>query len=303
VERLNFNVMKIAVTASSLSTDPREVPVLARQLGVDGLLFDAYGPNLSLPDLSQTGRRDFLNLLRSHDRQIVGLRMDLGADGLSPKSDIDRKLSQIERAMDAARGLNATLVCVDLGPLPTPASTEAPKPKVTQDMAGLILLPTAPVVAAPPEPGQTPDDLTFISHLDPVMVEFGRRADRVGVMLAFRSDLSSLAALHRTVAAAACPWFGYDLDPVAVLRDSWDLDETFARFAGQISHVRARDAVRGSGGRTKPAVIGQGSIDWPHLRANLDAAGYHGWLTIDPTDLPDRLTATAAGVKQLSTAV
>ena len=76
-------------------------------------MFDAYGSHLSLPDLSQTGRRDFLHLLRSHDRQIVGLRLDLGHDGLSPKSAVDRKLSQLDRAMDAARGLNAPLVCVE----------------------------------------------------------------------------------------------------------------------------------------------------------------------------------------------
>jgi sugar phosphate isomerase/epimerase len=292
--------MKLAVTASSLSPNPREVPALARQAGVDGLLFDAYGATLALPDLSQTGRRDFLHLLRNHDRQIVGLRVDLGTDGLTPKADVDRKLSLIERAMDTARGLAAPLVCVDLGPLPTPAATEAPRPKVTQDMAGLILLPTAPAPVSVPEPGQTPEDLAFITHLDPVMIELGRRADRVGVMLALRSDLSSLAALHRTLVAAACPWFGVDLDPVAVLQGSWDLDETFARFAGQISHVRARDAVRGTAGRTKPAVIGQGSVEWPHVRANLDAAGYHGWLTIDPVDLPDRLAATAAGAKMLA---
>lgn len=281
--------MKLAVTASSLSNNVREVPPLARQMGVEGLLFDAYGPELSFPELSNTGRREFAYLVRSNDRQIVGLRVDLGTEGLSPKADVDQQLSRIERAMDAARGLQSPLVCVELGPLPNPPPSAAPKPKVTQDMAGLILLPTAPVPAGPTEPEQTPADQAFISHLDPVMVELGRRADRYGVMLAFRSELASLPALHRAVTSAGCPWFGVDLDPVAVLRDTWDLDETFARFAGQISHVRARDAILGSMGRTKAAVVGSGEVPWDHLRANLDAAGYKGWVTIDPVDLADRL--------------
>jgi sugar phosphate isomerase/epimerase len=291
--------MKLAVTASSLGSNVREVPALARQMGVDGLLFDAYSAGLSFPELSNTGRREFAHLLRSHDRQIVGLSVDLGTDGLSPRSDVDQKLSRIERAMDAARSLQSPLVCVDLGPLPTPPRTEPVKPQVTPDMAGLILLPTSPVVTGPPEPDQSPADLAFISHLDPVMIELGRRADRYGVMLAFRSELASLAALHRTIASAACQWFGIDLDPVAILRDNWDLDEAFTRFADQINHVRAKDAILGSMGRTKAAVVGSGGVPWEHLLGNLDAAGYHGWITIDPVELTDRLGGVREALKVL----
>ncbi len=293
--------LKLAVAASALSSDPRRIAEMARTLGVQGVLFDAYTPSLSLPELSQTGRREFQQILRSHDRQIVGLRVDLGQHGLSQKSDVDQQLSRIEKAMDTAKGLAAPLVCVELGPLPSPLKIAIEKPKVTPDMAGLILLPTwddAP--AAEPEAAQSPADLAFISHLDPVMFELGRRADRYGVMLAFRSELASIAAVERTIAAASCPWFGLDLDPVALLRDAADLDKTFDRVGPYIRHVRARDAVLGAGHRTRPAIIGQGSVDWPHLLANLDAAGYHGWITIDPVELPDRVAATTAAVGYLT---
>lgn len=289
---------RLAITASSLGTDVRLVPAIARQLGIQGLLFEAFSPSLTLWDLSQTGRREFRHVLTAHGRQIAGLRLDLGNDGLSPKADVDHKLSLIERSMDAARGLMAPLVCVELGPLPTPSTAAAaPKPVVTQDMAGLILLPNA-VDLVPPAPvdQQTPADQAFITHLDPVMIELGQRADRYGVMLAFRSELSSLAALQRTVTAAACPWFGIDFDPVATLRDGWALDETFSLLGPLIRHVRARDAVKGTAGRTKPALIGRGSLDWTHLLANLDAVGFRGWVTIDPVDLSDRLAAATTGV-------
>lgn len=289
------------MTATSLSSDPRRVTELARTLGVPGVLFDAYVPNLSLPELSITGRREFHLLLRNQDRQIVGLRVDLGQSGLSPKSDIDQQLSRIEKAMETAKGLAAPLVCVDLGPLPSPAKVQPPRPRVTPDMAGLILLPNLPdPPAAEPDAMQTPADLSFIAHLDAVMHELGRRADRYGVMLAFRSDLASLAAVERTMAAASCPWFGIDLDPVALLRDGADLDKTFDAIGPLIRHVRARDAVLGAGHRTRPAAIGLGGVDWPHLLANLDAAGYYGWLTIDPVELPDRLTATSSAVAHLT---
>ncbi|MDB5172196.1 MAG: hypothetical protein JWN51_969, partial [Phycisphaerales bacterium] len=130
--------------------------------------------------------------------------------------------------------------------------------------------------------------------------EIGRLADRYSVVVAFRSDLASLAALERAVAQAACPWFGIDFDPVAVLRDEWEMDETFSRLGALVRHVRGRDAVKGADRRTRPAVVGQGDTDWGTLLANLDAADYHGWITIDPTELPDRNAGAVAGRKHIA---
>ena len=90
-----------------------------------------------------------------------------------------------------------------------------------------------------------------------------------------------------------------ELDPVAILRDEWPVDELFSRLGPQVRHVRGRDANRGAGGRTSPAVLGAGSVQWDELLSNLDAAGYHGWITIDPMELPDRASAGAAGLKLL----
>jgi sugar phosphate isomerase/epimerase len=118
------------------------------------------------------------------------------------------------------------------------------------------------------------------------------------VTLALRSDLATFAAIERALAAAACPMFGVDLDPAAILRDAWDLDELFSRLGTVVRHVRARDAVA-SHGRTRPAVIGQGSTNWGELFAALDAAGYRGWMTIDSLELSDRAAAAEAGLAHL----
>ena len=48
-----------------------------------------------------------------------------------------------------------------------------------------------------------------------------------------------------------------------------------------------------------PISVGRGDTDWPHLLANLDGAGYEGWLTIDPVDLPERREASIAGLAYL----
>jgi sugar phosphate isomerase/epimerase len=52
-------------------------------------------------------------------------------------------------------------------------------------------------------------------------------------------------------------------------------------------------------GRTKPTVIGHGGVPWEHLLANLDAAGYHGWITIDPAELNDRVGAVRESLNTL----
>ena len=295
---------QIGVVAAALTADPREAAGAARVAGFRGMQFDAFAPTLNLTELSQTGRREFRQILSSNDQQLVGLRVDLGPKGLGRGADIDRLLSQFTRVMEAAKGLAAPLICVETGPLPDPPAEVKPKPRVTPQQAGLIIIPdpTSPPPAEssgePARPRAGPD-ATLVSHVDTALVELGARADRVGVTLAFRSDLSSFAALERALAAARCPWFGIDLDPVAILRDAWTMDEIFSRLGGFIRHLRGRDAVVGADRRTQPAVIGRGSTDWPALLAALDAAGFHGWVTIDPLELADRAGAGVAGMKSI----
>jgi len=135
--------------------------------------------------------------------------------------------------------------------------------------------------------------------VDAALSELGRRADRHGVTIAFRSELASFAALDRALKTAACPWFGLDLDPVAILKDDWSADEIFSHLGGLIRHVRARDAISGPDHRTKPATVGNGSVEWPRLLSDLDGAGYHGWITLDPAELPNRRAAAVSGAAAL----
>ncbi|MDB5305623.1 MAG: Xylose isomerase-like barrel [Phycisphaerales bacterium] len=297
---MNSESIQIGITAAALSDDPRQAPALARSLGFKGIQFDAYSNSFSIPDLAGSGRREFRHVLSSQDQELVGLRGELGARGLGPGADVDRILSKFAKALEAATDLASPLFCVDLGPLPAPAVTEAPKPKVTAELAGMILLPTTPAAPAPVAPAAPPPDPAVVSQVDAALSEIGRLADRYSVVVAFRSDLASLAALERAVAQAACPWFGIDFDPVAVLRDEWNMDETFSRLGALVRHVRGRDAVKGADRRTRPAVVGQGDTDWGSLLANLDAADYRGWITIDPTELPDRNAAAVAGRKHIA---
>jgi sugar phosphate isomerase/epimerase len=290
-----------AVNASAFSNDPREAAVAARRAGFAGLLFDAYSSSLNITDLSATGRREFRHILSAQDRQLVGFRVDLGVKGFGPGADVDRLLSQLKKVMECSAGMASPLLCVETGPLPEAPQRPVTKPKITAEQAGLILIPTfsAPEPEPEPIPAQSPAEVAFQSQVDAAMLEMGVLADRFSITVAIHSDLSSFAAIERALDAARCPWFGVNLDPAAVLRDRWDLDEVFVHVGHLIRHVRARDAVAGADRRTKPASVGRGDTKWDHLLSNLEGSNYHGWLTFDPTELADRPAAAIAGLKYL----
>ena len=290
----------IAINAAALSLDPRQVARLSREMGFTGLQFDAYGSALRFPDLSASGRREFRGMLSTQNQSLVGLRVELGSKGLLPGSDVDRLLHGLDRAMESAAELGAPLLCVDLGPLPEPERLAPPKPKINPAKAGAILLPESFAVPdAPSLPTQPPPDPAFVSQVDAALAQVGEQADRYNTILAFRTDLASFAAVDAALKRVDCPWFGIDLDPTAMLEDEWPADEIFSRLGARIRHVRACDAAGGAHRRTQPTVIGRGDTDWPGLLSRLDAVGYHGWLTIDPMELPDRSAAARAALVHL----
>ena len=294
---MNSQALKLAVTALALSDDVRQTPRMTRTMGFAGIQFDAFGRGLDIPALSLSGRRDFQKMLSTQDRQLAGLRMDGGPKGLGIGADIDLLLSRAEKAMEAAAGLGSPLLCLEVGLLPEPQRVAPSQPPVSKAQAGLILLPeTAPAPVEPPTP---PPDPALVSQVDDALREIGRRADRYNVIVALRSDLSSFAALERAIRAADCPWIGLDFDPSLALRDDWALDKIFSRLGSWIRHVRARDAIAGSDRRTRPTVVGQGSVDWATVLGNLDSADYRGWVTVDPTDLVNRSAAAAEARKFL----
>lgn len=311
---------RVAVLASALTTDVREAIALSRACGATAVQLAVGSGASSLKTLTRSGRRDLLKSLEMQQLQLVSLTTTCGRAGFKPGSDVDRVLEHLGKSIELAAELGRVVLCVDAGELPPAAQAgdasaleasaltpEAGLAEAGLTLAGGLVLPTADDRRrfAPPARKQAdePRDEAFESQLDAAWFEVGTRADRHGVRVAWRSGLSSWRALQRALTAAACPMFGADFDPVAVLEepDGPDaLEEAVSALSGKISHVRARDAVRGSAGRTRPAPLGSGSLDWSRLRRLLTDADFDGPLTVDSTELNDRISGAKAGLKFLN---
>lgn len=290
--------LKFATVARVFGDDLRSAAAKARLGGFDGLAIDAITRALDITTLSGTGFRELRHVLSAQAQQPVALRVESGAEGLGPKADVDRVLDRADGVLRAAAALAVPVVCLDLGRLPPASKVVKPKPPVTSAMAGFLILPE-PVVEAEPEPAAAKVDPLVIAHWQRAMGALGEIADRYGVMLAMGSTLSGLASLDALLKASPCPWFGVDFDTASLLRDEWTPDNFFDALGPMIRHVRARDAVAGEGGRTKPTMIGRGDVQWRLILEMLDAADYHAALTIDPTELQDPPAAAVAGLKQI----
>jgi len=280
---------RIGLLASTFSADLRQVALSSRLMGANGLLFDAFAGPLHLTKLSATGRREVRQILAGQDQAMVGLQADIGGIGLNIGADVDRIVAQFKQMLETAAGLVSPLVCVDIGPLPEPAIIKKPRPDITPAMAGRILLAdlnlSTPVADEPLGP---PPDPRFVAQVHDALVAVGALADRYNVVVAWRSGLSSFAALHDALHRVACPWFGIDLDPTCLQDDTRPADQIFTSVGPLIRHVRVRDALKGSTGRSKPAPIGKGNVPWQTFMQNLNDADYAGWLTVDATDQPTR---------------
>jgi len=249
---MSIEGIRFGVYAPTFGNDPRRATRAAREAGFGGLQFDATAPGLDLTGLTASGRREFRQVLSAQDEQLVGLRADIGAAGLGLGADIDRVISRLDKVMESAAGLGSPLVCVDLGPLPPAPVTKRERPAVTALQAGLILLPEPAAPPPPPKPAEPPPDFAFADQISAALIELGHHADRYSVVVALRSELSTFASLEQALRHAACPWFGVDLDPVALLRDEWEPDEFFSRLGPLLRHVRARDRPADQARRRRP---------------------------------------------------
>jgi sugar phosphate isomerase/epimerase len=280
--------MKIGLRLESLGRPVRSALTEAARLGAAGVQLNAAG-ELAPDQLSQTGRREIRNLLRSVNLDLVALRCPVRR-GLDEPEGLQPRLEQVRKVMTLSYDLGARVVIVDGPKIPdekssAPAATSPPTspPSVPEAAGGLLM--------------------GFAKYQDPAatlreaLADLGAYGDRIGTALALETGLSpgeKVAAYLKSVPSGA---LGVSYDPANMLLNGFDSISNLLPLRGFILHVQARDARAASPSRmAAETALGVGDLDWMTFLAVLESLEYRGWLVVDRESGENRRADVAHGI-------
>jgi L-ribulose-5-phosphate 3-epimerase len=257
-----MNRPTIGVRLESLGLSLRPALEQARLMGVAGVQVDAVG-DLAPERLSQTGRREFRNLLRTYNLELTALGFPLRR-GLDVPDDQQERIDRLRGALVLSFDLGPRRVVADVGRIPEAADD----PRMQLMTEALLAL--------------------------------GQHGDRVGATLALETGLNSGEVLRKFLDRFDTAGLGVNLDPANLMMHGFNLYESARALGDKIVHTHAKDAREAGASRTAQEVpLGHGDIDWLLYLGVLEELGYHGWLTIERESGDNRVAEVAAGVKFL----
>jgi L-ribulose-5-phosphate 3-epimerase len=255
-----MNRPKIGVRLESLAMPLRKAVEAATRMGADGVQVDAVG-DLDPRRLSETGRRDFRHLLKSHNLELCALGCPLQRGLDVPEGQQDR----IDRLM-----LTLSL-SFELGPR-------------------IVVV----------EAGQIPDSDKDPRHacLAESLLVLGQHGDRVGAVLALETGLESGASLAQFLHRFDTGGLRVNFDPANLVMHGFNPEAAVKELRDKIVHVHAKDARSAGANRgCQEVALGHGDIDWLGLLGALEEIPYRGYLTIEREGGTDRASDVAGGVK------
>jgi sugar phosphate isomerase/epimerase len=251
--------LKIGIRLESLHLPLRRGLQEAARLGVHGVWLDAAG-DLSPATLSQTGRREFRNLLKTHNLELTALGCPL-RHGLDTATNQQQRIEHIQNVMSLSFDLGPRVVVVQAGRVPE--SAEDPRAAVIRE----------------------------------ALLALGRHGDRTGTTLALETGLEPGSVLRQFLDRFDTGGLGVHLDPANLFLHSFDPSESARALNTRIVHAAARDARRASTSRTAEEVpLGHGDIDWMQFLGVLEEVEYRSWLAIVRETGENRLADVSAGV-------
>jgi sugar phosphate isomerase/epimerase len=257
-----MNTLKIGIRLESLGLPFRRALAEAGRLGVTGVEVDAVG-DLSPNQLSQTGRREFRHLLRSHNLELTALGCPLRR-GLDTAQDQQPRLEHVMKVMALSFDLGPRVVVVEAGPIPEDLASEQAR------------------------------------ILDDSLRTLGQQGDRIGATLALETGLEAggvLAAYMRRFDSGA---LGVNYDPGNLIMHGLDPYESLRALQGLVRHAHAHDGRRVSASRAALEMpVGAGDIDWMQLLATFAEVEYRGWIVVERLAGENRLADIASGVNLL----
>jgi sugar phosphate isomerase/epimerase len=251
--------LKIGVRLESLGKPFRAALEAAATLAVPGVQFDAVG-DLAPDALTQTGRREVRNLLRTRNLEAAALGCPL-RHGFDTPAQLEARVAYVKKVLSLAYELGARRVVVAAGVVPS----------------------------QPADPA--------LRLLRESLADLGAHGDRVGSVLALEAGGEPPAALAGLVRGLTSGGVGVNVDPANLLMRRIDPVAAVREFGGLIVHSHARDARPGRADRDAQEVpLGHGDVDWFNYFGALEEVGYQGWVTVKRGHSPDPLGDVKAGV-------
>jgi sugar phosphate isomerase/epimerase len=254
-----MNHIKVGIRLESLGLPLRKALAEASRLGVGGVQIDALG-DLAPDALSQTGRREFRNLLRGYHLELTALGCPLRR-GLDAAEDQQPRLEHVRKVM---------MLAYDLGP-------------------DIVVI----------EAGQIPDEKDVVrgALLRDALTNLGVYGDRIGSRLALETGLEAGNILAGYLRSFDSGSLMANLDPANLLLHGFDPLQSVRDLLGRVIHGHARDCRRASASRAAAEVpLGHGDIDWVSYLETLAEIEYRGWLVVERLSGDNRIADVAAGV-------
>jgi L-ribulose-5-phosphate 3-epimerase len=257
-----MNRPKTGVRLESLGLPLRAALEQVRRMGVGGVQVDAIG-DLAPGRLSQTGRREFRNLLRSHNLELTALGCPLPR-GLDVPQGLEERIDHLRGVLALSFDLGPRIVVAEVGKVPEAADD----PRLTLMTEALLAV--------------------------------GQHGDRVGASLAMETGLNSGEELRKSLDRFDTAGLGVNFDPANLLMHGFNIYDSARVLREKIVHTHAKDAREAGASRTAQEVpLGHGDIDWLLYLGVLEEIDYRGWLTIERESGNNRIAEVASGVKFL----
>jgi sugar phosphate isomerase/epimerase len=251
--------MKIGVRIESMGLPLRRALLAAERLGAAGVQVDAVG-DLAPSRLSQTGRREFLHLLRSHNLELTALGCPLRFPLYHPEGQ-EARLDHVKNVMSLSFDMGPGRVVIQAGAIPTDVK-----------------------------------DSRWSAQAESLQT-LGGHGDRIGVVLALETGLESGAVLAKMLDGLDTGGLGVNFDPANLLMNGVDIYASLAALTGRIVHSHAHDARQTSANRSaQEAPLGHGDIDWMRYLSELEQYDYRGWIVVERETGDQRLPEIAADV-------
>jgi sugar phosphate isomerase/epimerase len=228
-------------------------------MGAAGVQVDAAG-DLAPDRLTETGRRELKNLLRTYAQELTALNCPLRR-GLDVAENQQPRLEYVHRAMSLAFELGPRIVIIPLPQLP--GESEPERARLFRE----------------------------------ALLDLGLHGDRVGTVLALETGMDAPEAVAAYLDTFDVGSLKVNYDPANLLVNGFDPVRGIIPLHRRIAHTHARDARRSTVSRgAQEVALGAGDVDWLSYIGSLAAVEYRGWLTVERESGEDRLRDVERGV-------